>query len=40
MADKLDLEANPYETLGLGSGSAEVTAAEIKKARPLRSGAV
>jgi hypothetical protein len=31
-----DLEANPYEALGLGSGSAELTMAEIKKARARR----
>ena len=33
MADKLDLDANPYEALGLGEGSAELTMAEIKKVR-------
>lgn len=38
MADKLDLDANPYEALGLGEGSAELSMAEIKKARP-RDGA-
>ena len=33
MADKLDLDANPYEALGLGEGSAELSMADIKKAR-------
>lgn len=33
MADKLDLDANPYQALGLGEGSSELTMAEIKKAR-------
>ena len=33
MADKLDLDANPYEALGLGAGSADIELAEIKKAR-------
>ena len=36
MADKLDLESNPYETLGLGEGSAELTLPEIKKVRPRK----
>ena len=33
MADKFDMESNPYEALGLGEGSAEVTLAQIKKVR-------
>ncbi len=33
MADKLDLDANPYEALGLGAGSADIELADIKKAR-------
>ena len=33
MASSLELDANPYEALGLGAGSAELTMQEIKKAR-------